>query len=74
MQTSQKDKLLHKLSKNLIKLRNENNFTQAYVAEGIGVSLRTYQTYESKKVYDIRISNVVRIAEFYDVSIDSLVN
>lgn len=73
MSTSQKDKLLITLSKNLVKLRNEHNYTQAYVAEKIGISLRTYQTYESKNVYDIRISNVVKIANFYDVTIDSLV-
>lgn len=73
MNTSQKEKLLVTLSKNLIKLRNAHNYTQAYVAEKIGVSLRTYQTYESKNVYDIRISNIVMIADFYEISIDSLV-
>lgn len=73
MQTPQKDQLLNNLSKNLIKLRNEKNYTQYQVAEGIGVSLRTYQTYESKNIYDIRISVAARIASFYEISIDSLI-
>lgn len=73
MQTSYKENLLKRLSANLKQLRLDNEYSQAYVAEGIGISLRTYQTYESDKVYDIRISNVARIAEFYKVTIDSLI-
>lgn len=50
-----------------------NNYTQAEVAEGIGVSLRTYQVYESDKVYDIKISNMVQIANFFNVKVDELI-
>lgn len=74
MQTSYKEKVLIRLSQNLIQLRNDNNYTQSEVAEGIGVSLRTYQVYESKKIYDIRFSNIVLIAKFYSISIDSLIS
>jgi hypothetical protein len=42
------------------------------VAENIEISLRTYQTYESDDTYDIRISHMVRIAEFYGVMVDDL--
>lgn len=74
MQTSYKEKLLNNLSRNLIRLRLEKNYSQAEVAEGIDVSLRTYQVYESEKIYDIRISNIVMISNFYSISIDSLIS
>lgn len=74
MQTSYKEKLLLRISTNLIKLREENNYTQAEVAEAIGVSLRTYQVYESNKIYDIRISNMVQISNFYNIKIDILIS
>lgn len=73
MQTSYRKILLTSISENLIKIREKNNYTQAEVAEGIGVSLRTYQVYESDKIYDIRISNMVKIANFYNVKIDTLI-
>ena len=73
MQTSYKEELLQRISDNLKQLRLLHGYSQSYVAEKIEISLRTYQTYESDSTYDIRISNMVRIAEFYGVSLDELV-
>jgi DNA-binding XRE family transcriptional regulator len=72
MQTSYKDDLLKRISNNLKRFRLEHNYSQAFVAENIDISLRTYQTYESDDTYDIRISHMVRIAEFYGVMVDDL--
>lgn len=72
MQTSYKENLLKRISNNLKRLRLENNYSQAFVAEKIDISLRTYQTYESDDTYDIRISNMVKIAEFYGIMVDEL--
>jgi transcriptional regulator with XRE-family HTH domain len=74
MQTSYKEKLLERISENLKRLRLENNYSQAFVAENIDISLRTYQTYESDKTYDIRISNMVKIAGFYGITVDALIS
>jgi transcriptional regulator with XRE-family HTH domain len=74
MQTSYKEKLLERISENLKRLRLEKNYSQAFVAENIDISLRTYQTYESDKTYDIRISNMVKIAEFYGITVDALIS
>jgi len=68
----EKNFLLRKISKNLRRLRIEHNYTQEYVAEQIGIHLTTYQKYESKSPYNIRIYNLYLIAKFYNVTIDSL--
>jgi transcriptional regulator with XRE-family HTH domain len=73
MQTSYKERLLKRISNNLKQLRYENKYSQAFVAEKIDISLRTYQTYESDNTYDIRISNMVKIAEFYGITVDELI-
>ncbi len=64
--------LLAKITKNIKELRNKHNYTQDYVANELDINLTTYQKYESKKPYNIRISYIYLIAKFYKVSIDSL--
>ena len=51
-------------------LRGERNLTQAAVAEQVGLSARGYQDLElgAKPRYD----TLLRIADFYDVSVDWL--
>lgn len=56
----------------LQELRQKQNYTQKEVANGIGISLPSYQRYE----YGSReptLSTLVALADFYDLSLDELV-
>lgn len=62
-----------KLSEKLRKLRKEKNITQVKMAEVLGVTLRTYKSYELdesrpryKKIYE-------DIANFFDVDVNYLI-
>lgn len=68
----EKNKLLSRIGRNVKQLRINHKYTQEYVADKIGVHLNTYQIYESKKPYNIKIYNLYLIAEFYHITIDSL--
>ncbi len=61
------------ISKNIVKLRKKNNFSQEDVAEKIGVTRQTIAKWESgESIPDILHSNA--LAELFDVTLDSLVN
>lgn len=56
----------------LQELRQNQNYTQKEVANGIGISLPSYQRYE----YGSReptLSTLIALADFYDLSLDELV-
>lgn len=55
----------------LLKLRKENHLTQPQVAEGVGITLRTYQRYEAGE-REPGLSTLVALAKFYQVSLDYL--
>jgi transcriptional regulator with XRE-family HTH domain len=57
-------------ARNIRKLRNDKNLTQEQAAEGIGISLTGYQNYEGGRRPKKEIFR--KIAEFYEVSPDSL--
>ena len=59
-------------SERLRLLRNEKRYTQNEMAEIFGVKPRTYQDYEYEKVYPT-VPGLVRIAEYFDVSLDYLI-
>ena len=52
-------------------LRQENNFTQKYVAEVLDITDRYYQKYEYGKVKPSQ-ANLIKLADFYEVSTDYL--
>lgn len=57
----------------LIALRKSNNLTQAKLAENLCISRATYAYFESgKRLPDLETLN--KIAKYYNVSLDSLVN
>lgn len=58
-------------SERLTQLRKERGVSQAAIAKGIGVSSRAYQEYEYDKA-EPRMSKLVSIADFLDISIDYL--
>ena len=51
-------------------LRKERNMTQAEVAAKVGLATRGYQNMELGS--EPRYKNILRIANFYDVSVDWL--
>lgn len=56
----------------LVKLRTERDIFQKDIAEAIGVSVLTYQRYEYG-TREPRISKLIALADFYDMSLDELV-
>lgn len=60
------------LSKRLQELRNKHKWKQEDVAEKCNFILRTYRRYETGES-EPQASSLVKIADFYNVSIDYLV-
>lgn len=58
-------------SERLQELKEKRNVMQKDVAQAIGVPLRTYQRYEYGE-REPQLSTLVRIADFYGVSLDYL--
>lgn len=56
----------------LEKLRLINNYSQVQVAEKLGLAKMTYHNYETGR-NEPNIKNLIKIADFYNVSIDYLV-
>ena len=57
--------------KNLIELRKINHLTQRQMAERLGIAQPSYIRYENGKA-EPTLENLVKIADIFDVSIDSL--
>lgn len=55
----------------LLELRKKNHLTQPQVAEGVGITTRTYQRYEAGE-REPNLSTLVALAKFYNVSLDYL--
>ena len=53
-------------------LREEKNLNQSEVAKFLNISQRTYSYYENGR--DIPILLLIKLADFYNVSIDYLLN
>lgn len=60
------------LNEKLIYLKESNQLLQKEIANGIGVSLRSYQRYEYGE-REPSVSVLIAIADFFNVSIDYLV-
>ena len=58
-------------SKTIKDLREQNNYTQAFVAEKLGIRQSSYNKYENGKARP-EYENLVKLAKLYDVSIDFL--
>lgn len=59
-------------SKHLLHLRKERGLKQTELAPFIGISWRTYQTYERGE-REPQMSTLIALADFYDISLDELV-
>ena len=63
---------LKKMSFNLRNLRKKKNYTQMYVSFHIGIDCRLYQKYESNNPPDIRLTNLLKILNFYKTPLETL--
>lgn len=61
------------LSENLLTLRKMKKLSQEQVAEQVGVSRQAYAKWESGETVP-DIENCMRLAQFYEVSLDEMVN
>ena len=58
---------------NLKKLRIEANITQSQIADDLGILQSTYSNYENNK-YEPDIPTLLKIADYFDISMDYLCN
>ena len=58
-------------SKRIKQLRTERNIFQKNIAEHLGITVRTYQYYESGEL-EPNLENLVKLADFFKVSMDDL--
>ena len=59
-------------SENLRQLREKQGLKQKELAEELEISLRAYQYYERNE-REPQLSTLIRIADYFDVSLDELV-
>lgn len=59
-------------SEQLVTLRKARGLSQAQVAKAVHVAPRAYQNYEYDEA-EPRLSTLIRLADFYRVSLDDLV-
>jgi len=52
-------------------LREQNNYTQRYVASKLGIKQSSYNNYEQGRARP-EYENLVKLARLYDVSVDYL--
>lgn len=61
-----------KVAERMRELRNQRNMTQKNLADELGITVRTYQYYEADD-HRPDIETLIKLADFYDVTIDYLV-
>ena len=59
------------ISKRIKDLREDNNKTQAEISQYLGIDIKTYCRYE-KGHHEIRVNVLVKLAHYYNVSLDYL--
>lgn len=64
-------KELYNLAKNLRSLRESNGYTQSKVAKALGIKYQSYGAYESGIAVPT-LQNFIKLAKFFDVSYDEL--
>ena len=61
-----------KFNERLKSERKSHNFTQQFVADKIGVTVRAYQQYEQGK-YEPNIERLIALADLFDITVDFLI-
>ena len=62
----------NKISENIRNLRSDNDKLQIELAHYLNITQTTYSKYELGKI-SISIETLIKLADFYDVSLDYLV-
>jgi len=70
---STEKEILLKFSENLKKLRIQKGLTQLEVCTPLNISRSVYSEYESNNPRDLRFTTVIKLANFFQVSIDDLI-
>ena len=58
--------------KRLKDLREDNDFTQKYIAKLLGIDQRQYSRYETGK-YEIPLEYLIKLCKLYNVTLDYIV-
>ena len=66
-------KELYNLAVNLKQLRKQYGYTQGKVADALGITYQSYRAYECGLTVPT-LQNFIKLAKFYDVSYDELLN
>jgi len=61
-----------KFNERLKNQRQSHKFTQQFIANEIGVTLRAYQQYEQGK-YEPNIEKLIKLADLFNVTVDFLI-
>lgn len=62
---------LYNLSKNLKELRRQYGYTQAYIAQQMGIAYQSYQAYECGTSVPT-LKNFIKLAKLYDIAYEDL--
>ena len=63
---------MKEIADNLLKLRMDKQLSQSYLAKIVGISVRTYQRYETGERLP-ELGTAIKLADFYHISLDRLV-
>ena len=65
--------ILKNISNNLKKFRVNLALTQEEVSFKIGISSRNYQYIETNKIRDIKLSTILKILDFFNITLEDLI-
>jgi transcriptional regulator with XRE-family HTH domain len=61
------------IASNLKYLRQKNNYTQLEVSHYLGLERKGYQNIESGKVRYLKLSTIIKILNYYDITFEKLI-
>ncbi len=68
-----KEEILEKIGARLRKFRNDNGYNREYVADYLGITERTYASYERGE-HDIPMEVMYKLAVMYRVTLTKLID
>jgi len=63
---------LKKIGENLRKLRKEKNKSQNEVSTESDISMRAYQRIEANEVNDVKLSTIIKLLNYYNITLEEL--
>ena len=65
---------LYNISSNLKYLRNKNNYTQIEISHYLEMERKGYQKIEYGQIKDVKLSTILKILNFYNISLEKLIS